>query len=390
MPRFADFSQRTNSVTGSVFEQFKPKMRAMGGNLINLAIGDCYAPPPYATPVASEFMDGHPGFNRYCDTFGVAALREALADKLAADNALPVGPDEVMMTAGACNALSATMLSIVDPGDEVIIISPYWPFFRGMVRLADGREVEAPLYTTLYDEPDLDIIAYLDRFVTDKTVAVYSNTPNNPSGKVLSRSQLEQIAAFTRKHDLWLVSDEAYDGLTYDGHEHVSVGSLPDMFERTLSVFTFSKVYMYSGLRLGYLAAPNDVLKVVNKMMVHQLYGPATISQMMMVEPVKHRQAWSAAFVQESRRLRDRFIERLNISPQVPEGTYYVFFDATSLLNGRSYWDVIDQCLDAGVAVAPGRDFGSDYESWIRMCFTGERPERVDLAAERLNAIFPE
>lgn len=388
MPKFPGFAKRTQTITGSVFEQFKPKMREQGSNLVNLAIGDCYAPPPYTTPVSSDFMETHPGFNRYCDTFGVAALREALAEKLVADNQLPVAMDDVMMTAGACNALATSMMSIVDADDEVVIISPYWPFFRGMVRLAGGKVVEAPLYTRLFDEPDLDIATYLDGFVTDKTVAVYANTPNNPSGKVLNRAQLEHIASFARKHDLWLISDEAYDGLTFDGHEHLSIGAFPGMFERTLSIFTFSKVYMYSGLRLGYIAAPNEVLKTINKIMVHQLYGPATISQMMMVEPVRTRHDWGKDFVEESERLRDRFIEQIDITPQVPEGTYYVFFDAADMLNGREYWDVIEQCLDSGVAVAPGGDFGADYKTWIRVCFTGETPDRVELAAQRLNQIF--
>jgi aspartate/methionine/tyrosine aminotransferase len=168
----------------------------------------------------------------------------------------------------------------------------------------------------------------------------------------------------------------------------MSIGSLDGMFDRTLSVFTFSKVYMFSGLRLGYVVATPEILRTINKIMVHQIYSPATVSQQMMVQPVKTRSRWSAKFVQEVCETRNIFVERLEISPQVPEGTYYFFFPITEYLAGREYGDVINACLDAGVTVAPGADFGGDYGDWIRICFAGEPPDRIELAAERLNSIF--
>lgn len=388
MARFPGFAQRTTDVTGSVFEKFRSKMQAQGSHMVGLHIGDSYAAPPYDLPINAAFRDHNAGFNRYCDTFGVMALREALVDKLRTENALEVETSNVMMTAGACNALNISMQALVDPGDDVMLLAPYWPFFRGMVRLAGGRVVEVPFYTRLYEEPDMNIPRYLEKYVTPRTVAIYSNTPNNPSGKVLNKSQLEGIAQFARRRDLWLVTDEAYDGMTYDGRTHISVASLPGMFERTLSVFTFSKVYMFSGLRLGYVVATNNVLKSLNKMMVHELYSPATVSQQMMVEPVRTRSQWMGRFVTHFQELRDMFVERLDISPQVPEGTYYFFFPVGKFLNGRRYWDLIDQCLDNGVAVAPGEDFGKDYGDWVRLCFTGEPPDRLERAIERLNRIF--
>jgi N-succinyldiaminopimelate aminotransferase len=389
MPKFPRFAERTTQITGSVFEKFRSKMKEQGSNVVGLHIGDSYAAPPYRLPLDAEFIKKHPGFNRYTDTFGVHDLRHALADKLQKENQLDAGPHNVMMTAGACNALTISMQGLVNPGDDVMLLSPYWPFFRGMVRLAGGNVIEAPFYTRLYDDPDMDIESYLTRYLTPKTVAVYSNTPNNPSGKVLTRRQLEQIAGFAKKNDLWIVSDEAYDGMTFDGTVHRSIASLPGMFEQTYSVFTFSKVYMFSGLRLGYAVATEDVLRTVNKIMVHQLYSPPTVAQQMMVEPVKTRSQWSARFVEHFCDIRDMFIKNLKITPQVPEGTYYLFFPISEYLKGRSYWDVIDACLNVGVAVAPGEDFGKDYSDWIRVCFAGEPPDRVELAVSRLNEIFP-
>lgn len=388
MPKYADFAQRTTQISGSVFEKFRHKMREQGENMVGLHIGDCYAPPPYHLPLDADFIAAHQGFNRYTDTFGIAPLREALADKLQQDNKLPVSGANVMMTCGACNALSISTQAIVDPGEDVMLLSPFWPFFRGMVRLAGGNAVEIPFYTRLYEEPDLDIEGYLGQHLTSKTVAVYVNTPNNPSGKVLSREQLQQIADFARRHRLWVISDEAYDGMTFDRLEHLSIASFPGMFERTLSIFTFSKVYMFSGLRLGYVATGEETLRTLNKMMVHQLYGPPTVAQQMMVEPVRSRSKWSGNFVRHAWEIRDMFLDKLAFSPPVPEGTYYFFFPVTGYLNGRDYWEVVDACLDAGVAVAPGEDFGRDYADWIRICFTGEPPERSARAIDRLNKIF--
>ena len=388
MPKFPQVAERTEYITGSVFEKFRAKMQAQGGNIVGLHIGDSYAPPPYALPVDKGFLADHPGFNRYCDTFGIRPLREVLSRKLRADNDLDATPDRIMMTAGASNALNVTTQTLVNPGEEVILTSPYWPFFRGMVRVAGGTPIEVPFYTRLFAEPDLDIGQCLERHLTPKTVALYLNTPNNPSGKVLNKSQLEQVADFVRTHNLWLISDEAYDGMTYDDHVHISIGSFPDMFERTVSIFTFSKVYMFSGLRLGYVVTGEDTIKNLNKIMVHQLYGPSTLAQQMMIEPVRTHAQWSTAFVQHARELRDLFIDNLRIKPPVPEGTYFIFFSIKGHLNGRDYWDVINECLDTGVSVAPGEDFGKDFGDYIRICFTGEKPERLEKAIERLNTVF--
>jgi len=391
MPRFPRVAERTDRISGSVFEKFRPTMEAMGERLVRLHIGDSYAPPPYPIPVDGAFLRSHPGFNRYCDTFGVTALREALTVKVREDNALvQATPDHVLVTAGATNALSVAAQSLIDPGDDVMVLAPYWPFFRGMVHMAGGNPVEVPFYTELYDDPDADVEALLEEALTGRTVAVYLNSPNNPSGKVLSREQLQAVAAFARRHDLWVISDEAYDGMTFDGREHLSIGSFPGMFERTLSIFTFSKVYMFAGLRLGYVVSDEAAVTTLNKTMVHQLYSPSTITQHMMVEPVRTRHQWRSAFVNHAQELRDMLLERLSISPPVPDGAYYLFFSIAPYVGARSYASVLEQCMKAGVSVAPGADFGGDFGDYIRICFAGEPPQRLEAAIERLNTVFPQ
>lgn len=389
MPRYPDAAERTRDITGSVFEKFRSKMEARGDDLVKLHIGDSYAPPPYRLPFDDDFLRASPGFNRYCDTFGIAPLREALAAKLREDNALyDVDPDRILVTAGATNALSASVQSLVDPGDEVIVLSPYWPFFRGMVKMAGGTVVEVPFYTVLYDDPVANAGSIIEPHVTDRTVAVYLNSPNNPSGKVLSRRHLEEVAELVLANDLWLISDEAYDGMTFDDNEHVSIARFPGMFERTLSIFTFSKVFMFSGLRLGYVASDELAIQTLNKTMVHQLYSPSTVAQQMMVEPVRTRREWRDAFVSHSEDLRDMFLERLRITPPVPDGAYYFFFSLAPYLGDRPYWNMFNALMDAGVSVAPGADFGAGFDDYIRICFAGEPPNRLETAIERLNKVF--
>lgn len=388
MPRFPRFAERSARITGSVYEKFRARMASAGGDLVGLHIGDAYAPPPYSLPLDGAFLRSHGGFHRYCDTFGLPELRDVLVEKVHEDNALRVARENILVTAGATNALSAAVAALVDPGDEVLLLSPYWPFVRGMIRAAGGQVVEVPFYTELLRDPKADVAALLQSRRTEKTAALYLNSPNNPSGKVLDRGQLETIADFARRNDLWLLCDEAYDGMTFDGRAHVSPAGFDAMLERTITTFTFSKVFMFAGLRLGYAVASPDVIRAVNKSMVHQLYSPSTLAQQLMIEPVRTRKLWSARFVVECESIRDRVSSALRVEAPLPEGAYYFFFPIDDYLRGRAYTAVIEGLLDAGVSVAPGEDFGADFASWIRICFAGVPTPRVMLGVERLNGVL--
>ncbi len=388
MPKYPDFSKRVSLITGSVFEKYRAKMAAQGENLIKLHIGDTYLPPQFDLPISSSELGEMPAYNRYCNTFGLDSLRTVLAEKLKSDNDLQVVGDNILMTCGATNALSISMMSLIDSGDEVLILTPAWPFFFGMVNVAGGKTIEVPFYARLFHEPDLQIQDYLEQFLSKKTVAIYVNTPNNPSGKVLNRKQLLAIADFAKSHRLWLISDEAYDGLTFDDCPHVSVASLPGMFEQTITIFTFSKSFMFAGLRLGYAVADTSVIQNLNKMMVHQLYSPSTLAQKMMIEPVKTRERWQPDVREHYQDLRDLFVQQLEIDFPKPEGTYFIFFSAEKYLHNMDFEQLIEICLDSGVSVAPGDSFGKDFQTYIRLCFTGEPPQRLKLGIERLNSIF--
>jgi aspartate/methionine/tyrosine aminotransferase len=145
---------------------------------------------------------------------------------------------------------------------------------------------------------------------------------------------------------------------------------------------------MFAGLRLGYLVSALETVTAINKIMVHQLYSPSTLSQYMMVEPIKKRDTWVPGLCNEYQQIRDMFLESLKRPVQSPEGTYFLFFPITSYLNGRDFWQVIEDLLEAGVSVAPGGDFGKGFEEYIRICFTGETPDRLEKAIDRMNQVI--
>jgi N-succinyldiaminopimelate aminotransferase len=390
MPRPPGLSSRCELIRASVFEQFRHRLEGSGESYIKLHIGDRDGMLPYEIPIDDAWLRENPYVLQYCNTFGIDSLRQVLREKLAADNGLDLASDEIMVTAGASNALSVSAQAILEPGEEVLVLTPAWPFFFGMVRLAGGRVRELPLYSRLFEESELDIAPLIEAAIGPDTVALYLNTPNNPSGKVLSRVQLEAIAELTRRHELWVISDEAYDGMTFDGREHLSIASLPGMAERCISVFSCSKSFAFAGIRLGFLAAHADMVRACNKLMVHQFYGPNTPGQAMIAGAIATRHQWMPGLREGYEALRDAFLVALELPVPRPEGTYFVFFDSTPYLGGRSYDELVGQCLDAGVSVAPGADFGRDFAHHLRLCFTADTRDRVLEGARRLRLLLRE
>src|SRR5919201_1090716 len=194
----------------------------------------------------------------YVPTTGLPRLRELIAAKLRDKNKIPISdPDEVLVTVGGIQGLYITCQSLLEPGDEVLVPDPEWPPAAGHVLLAKAVPVACPLYESNGWRYDLDEV---ESKITAKTRVLYLNTPQNPSGGVLTRSDIERLAAMAREHDLWVISDEAYEDVIFEG-EHVSIASLPGMYERTIPLYTFSKSYAMTGLRLGYVAIKDAPLR---------------------------------------------------------------------------------------------------------------------------------
>jgi len=281
------------------------------------------------------------------------------------------------VTAGATGALACALGAIVDPGEEVLILAPFWPLIRGIVRTLRGRPVEVPFYDRV-DGPEAAARAVESR-LGERAVALYVSSPSNPTGRVLPESWLAALADLARRRDLWLLSDEVYEDYVYRGR-HVSPARFAP--ERTLSVFSFSKAYGMSGHRVGYLAGPREVVDEALKVGTHTVYHPPVAGQLAALAALRQGDAWLARVRALYRRAGEDAARVLGLPP--PEGSCFLFLDVRERLRGRNPLEFLEECLEDGVVLSPGSASGEAYDGFVRLCTTSAPPDAVGEAVRRL------
>src|SRR6266568_4117957 len=261
---FSDIVQIRNKVM---------EMRAEGLQVHSLHGGEPYFETPEGIKYAAvkALVDN---YTHYAPSSGVLPLRKALVEKLVAKNRIPVTTDEVIATVGGSQGLYGAFQSVLDPGDDALVFSPYWTPIGDLVTGAQARPLLVPTITARRN----GIRKTLEQFSTPKTRAIYYNTPQNPSGLVFTRAEAEEVAAFAIERDLVVIADEAYEDLVYEG-EHVSIASLPGMAERTITCFTFSKTYAMTGWRAGYTVAKEPFMTGLRKALLYSTNGVSTPTQ---------------------------------------------------------------------------------------------------------------
>jgi aspartate/methionine/tyrosine aminotransferase len=338
--------------------------------------------------------------SHYLQTTGVPRLLELLAEKLRTRNGIPIGsPDEILVTTGGIHALFILCQALLEPGDEVIVPDPEWPPAAGNIRLAHGVAVPCPLHESRGWRYDLDELASK---VTPKTRAIYVNSPGNPTGGVLTREDIQAIAALAERHDLWIISDEAYEDVVYEGAEHVSAASLPGMYDRTISFYTFSKTYAMTGLRLGYVAAKDATLRDrMKKALFYTASNVASVVQFGGIGALEGSQAAVAEFRTELQTRRDLFYQGIRetagdvFSGEPPKGAFYAFLRINpdwvppSGKRGASLsWAMTEYLISEGrIGCVPGADFGAHGEGYLRFCFARDRKE-LSGALASMSALF--
>jgi aspartate aminotransferase len=331
--------------------------------------------------------------SHYVQTTGIPALLQLLVAKLGRANGIPVGgPDEVMVTTGGIHALYIVCQALLEPGDEVIVPDPEWPPAAGTILAAQGRPVPCPLHEALGWRYE---VRELESKITSKTRAIYINSPHNPTGGVLTRADVEAIASMVRERDLWLISDEAYEDVIYDGAEHVSPASLPGMYERTISVYTFSKSYAMTGLRLGYVAARDPKLRErMKKVLFYSASNVSSVVQYGGAGALTGPQDSIERFRLELQRRRDLFYEGIRqhaggvLSGEPPRGAFYAFlriepgWRPVAAPPESLSWAMAEYLISHGrIGCVPGVDFGARGEGYIRFCFARDRGELVGALA---------
>ncbi len=361
---------KTLAPSATLAVQAKAKeLRACGVDVISFGAGE----PDFDTPhrikeaATAAMQSGH---TKYTEVGGVPELRSAVCAKFKRDQGLDYEPADIIVSCGAKHTLFNLMVAVLDPGDEVIVPSPFWVSYPEQVRLVGG----VPVVVETVEASGFDLDGErVRRAVTPRTKVIIVNSPNNPTGAVFSRSALEVVARIAIEHDLLLVSDECYEALTFEGH-HLSVASLgPDVKARTLVVNTCSKAYAMTGWRIGFAAGPRALIRAMTDVQSQVTSNPSSIAQYAAVEALTGPQDDVAKMAGEFDHRRRVIVAGLNALPHVncamPKGAFYAFANVSGLFgrrtpNGqmlRGSTDVTAFLLEhARVAVVPGVDFGSD------------------------------
>ncbi len=342
------------------------------------------APDSVKQAMAKAITDNR---THYLPTTGVPRLRQLLTEKMRTRNGIPIGADEeVVPTNGGTHAIWAVMHALFEPGDEMIVPDPEWPPTMAIAIAAQAVPIAVPLHERLGWRWDLD---ELERAITPRTRVIYVNSPNNPTGGVLTRADLERIAGLARDRDLWVLSDEAYEDLVFRG-EHVSIASFPGMYERTIPIYTFSKSYAMTGLRLGYFALRDKVLRDrAIKVVAYTTSNVNSVTQYGGIGALEGPQHFVAEFREELRSRRDLFYAGLaDAAPDIlggapPDGAFYAFVTINpewareAGLTGPSLsWAMAEHLIRNGrIGCVPGVDFGPSAEGYLRLCFGRERQE---------------
>ena len=340
---FSDIVQIRNKVMA---------LRAEGKQVHALHGGE----PFFETPDAIKYAAIEALVNNqthYAPSSGIQPLREALAAKVTRKNGIPANVDQVIATVGGSQALYGAFQSVLDPGDDTLVFSPYWTPIADLIRGAQARPLLVPTSTARRN----GIGATLEQF----------STPQNPSGTVFTRAEAEEVAAFAQERDLIVVADEAYEDLVYDA-EHFSIASLPGMAERTITCFTFSKTYAMTGWRGGYAVAQEPFMSALRKIVLYSTNGVTTPVQYAMLEALKTPEAEIARKREEYRQRRDLIVGALNevgLECEPPAGAFYAFPNVEKIhKNSRTAAEILLE--KAHIATIPGSVFGAQGEGHLR------------------------
>ncbi len=362
-------------------------LAASGRDLIHMELGSPHAdtPLPIKQAAANALMAGNVHYSHFQ---GLPKLRAALAEKLRAKNGLDIDASGVVVTNGLTHASFAAIMALVDPGDEVILLEPYYPQHLGKIELAGGKPVFAQLDAANRFAIDPKRI---EAKITAATKMICLVNPCNPTGRVYSRAELEALAAIAIRHDLVVISDEVYEEILFDGARHISIASLPGMAERTVSMFAFTKSFAMDGWRIGYLAAPAAMIEGILKITTSDVTHVNTFIQEGAYAAVTGPVEILAGLVREDREKRDIVVSRLNQMPGVicdwPEGTIYAFPDISQI--GLPAQQLAELILEkADVVVEAGSFYGPAGEGHLRVCFGSQSTERVTEAMDRLQRFF--
>jgi aspartate/methionine/tyrosine aminotransferase len=386
MAPFPRLSAAAEAMPLSIFARLYERLARFTGDVIPLQIGDTYLSPPVRLhELGFEALDDRELY-AYAPPQGWGPLVEGIAAKVRHNNRIPTENAGVQITCGATHALACAVGALLDPGDEMILLTPHWPLIKGIAQSRSVVPVEVPFTMVLRQDPGADPVALLEQAITPRTSAIYLCTPNNPDGAVLTERELRAIAQVAERHNLWILSDEVYENYIYDG-QHVSIGSL-GVEDRTVTVFSFSKSHAQAGLLVGYAVGPTGVMAAVRKLANHTVYNVPQALQRASLIALERGEEFLAATKARYAHVRDLALSRVAAPCRRPEGGTYLFLDLRRWSRGRGCLFVLEQLAEAGVLLAPGAPFGEAYDGWARLCFTAVDEARLIEGLDRIHRVL--
>ncbi|MEM9073861.1 MAG: pyridoxal phosphate-dependent aminotransferase [Myxococcota bacterium] len=384
MPRFPQVSATTSTLSTRVFSQLavKAQARRAEGKVVHaLSVGDTYHEPHITARAEAQRTEDHPGLHQYAPVRGIPPLLDAVAERLAIVGRA-VLRDQIQIMSGATSGLSVVCNALFDPGDEVLLPAPFWPLIRGIIASRGAVPVQIPFFDRL---GDLDVEAVLEAAVTERTVALYINTPHNPTGRVLSEDTIAAMVRVARKHKLWILTDEAYQDLHF-GERPAPVWARDDVQDCYVACHTLSKSYGIAGARIGYTHGAPEAMKAIRGVQTFSTYCAPKPMQWGAVRALREGDPWLAARRAEYQRAGAEVAAAFEIEP--PAGGTFVLVNAERYFRDgeTDAMPFLDRCLDRGVLLTPGASCGEAYGSWVRVCFTSVPPAELTAA---LNAIRP-
>ena len=379
------FSKRIQLIRSSGIRKLFDLARTMSG-VISLGIGEPdFDTPQHIREAAKRALDA--GYTRYTPNAGFPDLREALSAKVAQVNGLDYTPQEVLVSGGGCTgALLLALLTLVDPGDEVIISDPCFVVYEAVARIVGAT----PVFVAVREEEDFRLIPEdVEKSLTTKTKLIILNSPSNPTGGIQYREDIEGIAEVARKHNLYIVSDEVYETMLYEGMHHQSIAAVKGMRNRTVTVNSFSKTYAMTGWRIGYAVGTREIIDQMIKLQQYTMVHAPAVSQRAALAALNGPQDFIEQMVTIFDERRRFLVPRLNeiegFRCPTPKGAFYVFPNVEGL--GKLSKDMAQILLQSGgVAVVPGSVFGEGGEGYLRLSYT-QPLDKLEDACNRIEKV---
>jgi len=386
VPRFPHAAPTAEGLSHSVFGRATARPRAHETPPSPLHVGDTYLEPIEAARAEMQRTADHPRLHNYAPVQGEPALLDAILRKVERRSGVTLDREHVQVMSGATSGLGVICTTLLAPGDEVLLPAPFWPLIRGIIRFAGGTPVEVPLFTRLA-EPGFDAVAALEAAITPRTVALYLNSPHNPTGGILPPATVDALVDLAIRHDLWVLTDEVYEDLWFGDEAPASIWTHPRLADRVIATHSVSKAYGLAGSRVGYTHGPAAIMEAIRGVQTFYTYCAPRPLQFGAARALDDGDEWLARARSLYAKAARTAADALGVA--APPGGTFLFFDLSPHLRaGETPQALLERCADGGVTLTPGTASGRDFDHWARLCFTSVPQDELEAALGKLQRVL--